>query len=107
VHAPSTYCPIATAIGASCLVKHVLQVVFNAQQLDANNSSKDFNDTIVIASEAGSFELPVHAGAPKPQLQLDGDLQFGLQGVESAATKQLRLLNKGKAPAEYSITWDR
>jgi ubiquinone biosynthesis protein UbiJ len=86
---------------------HVLQVVFDAQQLDANSSSKDFHDTIVITSEAGSVELPVHAGAPKPQLQLDGDLQFSLQCVDSAATKQLRLLNRGKVPAEYSITWDR
>jgi ubiquinone biosynthesis protein UbiJ len=89
------------------MFNHVLQVVFDAKQLDANSSSKDFHDTIVITSETGSVELPVHAGAPKPQLQVDGDLQYGLQGVDSAATKQLRLLNKGKAPAEYSITWDR
>jgi hypothetical protein len=87
-----------------------VQVVFDATQLDSNSrgsSSKDFHDTITIQSEAGNVEVPVHAGGPKPQLQLTGDLQFGLQGVDSAATKQLQLCNKGKVPAEFSITWDR
>jgi hypothetical protein len=82
--------------------------VFNATQLESSSSdSRDFHDTIVIQSEAGSVEVPLHAGGPKPHLQLVGDLQFGLQGVDSSATKQLQLANKGKAPAEFNITWDR
>lgn len=83
-----------------------MQVVFDGTQLEAG-SIRDFHDCISVTSESGNLELPVHARPPKPQLHVEGDLQFGMLGVDSKHSKQLLLANTGPVPADFRVEWDK
>lgn len=83
-------------------------MTFDPRLITAANSSRDgFHDCIKVISEGQEVELWVHAMLPLPQLQLEGDLQFGMVGVDSKPTKQLQLFNTGELPADFSIDYDK
>ena len=81
---------------------------FDARQVTAADTNRDgFHDCIKITSEGQDVELWVHAMLPRPQLQLQGDLQFGMVGVDSKPSKQLLLTNTGMLQAEFKLDWDK
>jgi hypothetical protein len=90
-----------------------MQVVFNGKLLDAPPGAQEFHDTIRIACESVSaaqeppLELWVHARPPRPRLHVQGDLQFGVLAAGARASRTVQLENRGSAPADYTITWDR
>lgn len=49
----------------------------------------------------------MHALLPRPQLHLEGDLQFGIVGLDSKPTKQLQLINTGQLSADFNIAFDK
>lgn len=53
------------------------------------------------------MELWVHARPPRPSLRVQGDLQFGVLAAGAHASRAVQLQNRGSAPADYTITWDR
>lgn len=55
----------------------------------------------------GDFELVLRSVAPRPDVHVEGDLQYGLLPVDSKASKTFRLVNKGNAPASYKLDWDK
>lgn len=89
-----------------------MQVVFKGSQLEGS-ANQEYHDTIKIACESVSavqeppLELWVHARPPAPQLYVQGSLQLGVVAVGSRAKQQVQLVNRGTAPADFTITWDK
>ncbi len=64
-------------------------------------------DRVVIQSDLGDYELVLKAVMGRPDLEVVGDLNFGIIPCDSKAAKQFKLVNKGKAVAAFSIDWDK
>jgi hypothetical protein len=88
------------------------QVVFNGKLLDSL-TGQEYHDTVKIAGESVSgvqeppLELWMHARPPRPRLQVQGDLQFGVIPFGSKVQRTVQLMNSGSAAADYQITWDK
>lgn len=90
----------------------------------------DHHDKVLVHSDAGDFEVPLRALAPKPHLRLqaagdassDGSaamqankgaagqlgtlLEFGLVPAGSSLTRPLWLVNDGSRPADWKAIID-
>lgn len=85
-------------------VTPLLQVRLDTQAADAD---RDYNDALIVRTDAGDIEVPIKGLAPRGQLQLQGSLDFGIVPHESTVEQQLLLTNTGSQPATYQLQWDK
>ena len=64
-------------------------------------------DRVVIQSDLGDYELVLKVLEGRPDLEVVGDLNFGLIPCDSKANKVFKLVNTGRAPAEFQMDWDK
>ena len=64
-------------------------------------------DRIIIQCEHGELEVPLKAFLPLPDVSISGSLNFGFLPLESKNTRRFQLVNKGAAPAQFKIDFDR
>lgn len=64
-------------------------------------------DRIIIQCEHGEQEVPLKAFLPLPDVSISGSLSFGFIPLESKNTRRFQLVNKGAAPAQFKIDYDR
>ena len=51
--------------------------------------------------------MPLRAFLPLPEVSIVGSLNFGFLPIESKSTRKFQLVNKGAAPAQFKIDYDR
>ena len=97
--------PLWAHTSTPCNTRPCHQVVLESEQLDG---PKDFlEDKVIIQSDAGDYELVVKAHAAKPDVSIEGELQFGLLPLDSKASKKFRLINNGSGVANVRLDWDK
>lgn len=105
---------LSSAHGSGDGMHACMQVVFNGNRLDHDGQTvQEFHDTIKIAGESATavqeppLELWLHARPPRPQLCVHGDLQLGMVPAGTPSQKRVQLINKGSAPADFTVAWDK
>eukprot|EP00798_Chlamydomonas_sp_ICE-L_P015727 gene15727-21848_t len=80
------------------------EVIFDATK----GPLKEFTqDMLTVQSDFGDQTVSLKAMIPMAFLEVMGDLHFGVLPTDSKALKKLKVFNRGKAAASFTIEWDK
>lgn len=68
--------------------------------------ARDYHDCIRIESDEDSIEVPLHAFVPRPELELDSFIDFGMVALGASNVVDVELRNVGSRPANFKIEYD-
>jgi len=78
--------------------------------VQASDRKKEHTDSLTVVTTcqgAASIEVPLAATLPKPALRVDGDMDFGVLGLDEVGEKQLLLVNTGTASAHWKFDCEK
>ncbi len=62
---------------------------------------------LALVTPAGDYDLILRSLVPKADVQIVGDLMYGLLPIDSKASKTFKLINQGTAAASFKLDWDK
>lgn len=62
-----------------------------------------FKDCITICTESENVDVPIMSKPPKPDIQITGDLDFGIVPHDGIGRKELYLTNHGEKGGEFQV----
>jgi hypothetical protein len=65
--------------------------------------TSDYIDEVRINYDGGFIAIPVRCLVPRPALELEGDLEFGILPIDIEEKRLLRVQNKGPVEGEWSL----
>eukprot|EP01049_Picozoa_sp_SAG25_P000345 SAG25_NODE_11_length_28117_cov_24.264901_6_plen_2767_part_00 len=68
--------------------------------------ARDYHDCIRVESDDDSIEVPLHAFFPRPELELDSFVDFGMVALGASNMVDVELRNVGSRPANFTIQYD-
>lgn len=62
-----------------------------------------FKDSVTIRTESENISVPITSKPPKPDIQIVGDLDFGIVPHEGIGRKDFQLVNRGEKGGEFKV----
>eukprot|EP01065_Artemidia_motanka_P047272 TRINITY_DN736_c0_g1_i2.p1 TRINITY_DN736_c0_g1~~TRINITY_DN736_c0_g1_i2.p1 ORF type:complete len:2968 (+),score=1059.89 TRINITY_DN736_c0_g1_i2:73-8904(+) len=64
---------------------------------------KDLDDRFTVLTDVGAIDVPLHAWFPRPNIQLEDEVNLGVVAVQHNASRAITLSNTGKRPGQFSF----